>query len=356
MTLTHHLHQLASHAYQAGELDAGRRASERLLARPLPPDFERIARRNRAWYTRPLHELVATRHHRIDLEPAREGWSLFNPSIVANPGGGYTMAVRSSNYRITPAGYVTNDPDHVIRTETLLVDLDDDLRATAQTTLTADYPKTGYPVDGLEDVRLNRVGDDLVASATIRNLEPLDGTARIATATVNRTAGRFDAIRCPHTPDNAHEKNWMPIEGRPTFLYATNAAGRVATATPDGDHWRIDHHAPSPRAAAGYRGGSQLVDVGNGHHLAIIHEVAVDDDGRRIYEHRFVLYAEADGWAVQKVSPLFYFREHRTIEFCAGLARRGDRLVATFGVRDAEAWATTLDLDELAAILEPPPA
>lgn len=353
MTLTHHLHQLAAHAWHAGEHAAGRRAAERLLDRRLPEDLERMARRNRTWYTRGLDELAGTRFHRIDLEPAGYGWGLFNPSIVAHDRG-WLLAVRSANYEITPAGYVMDDPAGVIRSKTILATLADDLTALDQVTLADFYDRTDFPVDGLEDVRLNLIDGTLHASATIRNLAGLDGTCRIAATTIDRLRGKYTTLHCPHTPDGQHEKNWMPILGRRAWLYAAHKDGHVAIATPAGDSWQIDLHAASPHKAAGFRGGSQLVPLGDGTHLAIVHEVASDDDGRRVYEHRFVRFDEPAGWSIVGLSPLFYFREHRTIEFCAGMDRKGDRLVATFGVRDREAWLVEMHLPEILATLETP--
>jgi hypothetical protein len=67
--------------------------------------------------------------------------------------------------------------------------------------LAAEYGRTDYPVDGLEDVRLNLVDDDLVASATVRNLAPLDGTCRIATATVDHADAVSSARVTNRTPD-----------------------------------------------------------------------------------------------------------------------------------------------------------
>jgi hypothetical protein len=343
---------LSVHAYYAGELDAGRRAAERLLRLPMPPDKERIVRRNRTWYTQLLDELAETRFTRLDIEPARPGWSLFNPSIVAMDGG-YLANVRSSNYQIVGGRYVIPPEDgETIKTENLLVRLGTDLRVLDIRQADAAYEKTAYPVDGLEDVRLNAVDGRVVASATVRNFRGLDGTCRIATADLLPNVAAFVDINCIHTPDGKHEKNWMPLVGRRQWLYSCHDDGHVATVRQDGEHWSITRHAPAPHVARGFRGGSQLVPVGNGRWLALVHEVAIEDDGRRIYEHRFVLFDEAAGWTLAALSPLFAFREQRAIEFAAGLAARGDVLVAAFGVRDAEAWLVELRLADVLGLME----
>jgi predicted GH43/DUF377 family glycosyl hydrolase len=346
-----HLYQLAVHAYYAGELDAGRRACERLLGMELTPERDRLVRRNRSWYTQTIDELVACRFHRFDVEPAADGWSTFNPTLIAHDDG-YMAIVRSSNYSIVDSRYVIPPADcDRIRTSNLLVTIDAGLAVSSQSAIPQpSYPTSDYPVDGLEDCRLNVVDGGLVVSATVRNWAGRDGACRIATATLLPYKGcMIDAAMIDEPHRGRHEKNWMPIGGTPAFLYSCWEAGRVATVRRDGWRWAVEHHAESPAIARGWRGGSQLVDLGDGRWLALVHEVA-DDDAGRIYEHRFVLFSN-DGWRIIGWSPAFAFRELRTIEFAAGLARRGDQLVATFGVRDAEAWMAEMSLAEVLAMI-----
>jgi len=343
-----HLYQLAVHAYYAGELDAGRRACERLLDMELTPERERLVRRNRSWYTQTLDELVGCRFRRFDVESADEGWSMFNPTIIAHDGG-YLAIVRSSNYRIVDGRYVMPPEDSgKIRTSNILVQLDSALAVASPPSGMPDpiYPKSDYPVHGFEDCRLNAIGGDLAVSATVRNWAGRDGTCRIATATLlPYMANLIDPAMIDEPIKGRNEKNWMPIGGTSAFLYSCWDDGRVATVWRDGWKWVIDHHAESPAIARGWRGGSQLVDLGDGRWIALVHEVA-DDTSGRIYEHRFVLFDD-EGWRIIGWSPAFAFRERRAIEFAAGLARRGGQLVATFGVRDAEAWMAEMSLAEV---------
>lgn len=346
-----HLHKLATHAYYCGEMELGRRASEQLLRLDLSPQREAVVRRNRTWYTQPLDEIASTRFVQFTVEPAHEGWSLFNPSIVATDAG-WTVNVRSSNYKIGQNKYaIPSEDSERIRTENLLVDLSDDLVALQVTNLTATYPATPFPVEGLEDVRLNVVDGELIASATVRNFAPHDGTCRIATAVVDRTSRTFADIRCTGTPPGQHEKNWMPILGRREWLYHCHARDHVATVVDDAGDWQVTGHSPAPIVARGFRGGSQLVPAGEGKWLACIHEVA-EDGPKRIYEHRFVEFDFDAGWAISGVSRPFVFREPRSIEFCAGMAIKGLRAVLTFGVRDADAWAVEIPLPEIWRLLE----
>jgi predicted GH43/DUF377 family glycosyl hydrolase len=332
----------------------------------LPEAVDRLTRSNRTWYTRRLDELLPmTSFRRLDDEATRDrlgirpGWSAFNPSIVASQwrgtADGFLTTIRSSNYRIVGGRYVIAPEDgETIRTTTYLAHLSDDLDLIDAFELPIAYRSNGFRVQGLEDLRLNQIGDTLLASATVRDLGPPDGTARMATVEIDRATRSCRAVECPESTPGRHEKNWMPITGRMGWIYSCSHDGLVWTATGTGPGvWWVTSQAESPPVAAQFRGGSQAVPVGDGRWLAIVHEVAEGGDWR-VYEHRFVLFNERDHWAIEKVSPPFAFRETRAIEFAAGLALRGMRLVASFGVRDAEAWMVQMALPDVMAIMESP--
>ena len=362
--MLHHLQAVAAHAYYTGHMAAGRDACERILRMPVLPDsVEARTRANRTWYTQPLSKLVATsRYRRLDDEPTRErlgirpGWSAFNPSILATTyrgsASGMLCTIRSSNYSISGGHYTIAPEDGgVIKTVTYLARLDDDLELFDARQIAIDYEKNGFEVTGLEDLRLNQVGERILASATARDLGPRDGTCRIATFEIDQHHLRAIGIACPETPGGRHEKNWMPIVGRERWVYSCSHEGHVCRVEREGDGWRVDEGPASPPVALQFRGGSQVVPIGSDR-LAVIHEVSDGDAPRRVYEHRFVRFTEKG--QIIGVSPAFVFREPRAIEFCAGLAIRGERVIASFGVRDAEAWLVELRLPEVLAMLGSP--
>lgn len=340
-----HLHKLAVHAYYVGEHDVGRRACERLLSEPLSPERESLVRANRTWYQRTLDQLIPDAEFlRFDVQPARPGWTCFNPTICRTASG-YVAVVRSSNYRCINGQYVMPAEDAGrIRTENILVALDHDFSTQNATVLTDDYPRSDFPVDGLEDVRL----DGPQVSATIRNWQGRDGLARIATGWVDgHTVTDIQLLDEP--VPGRHEKNWMPICGTSKWLYSCHDHGRVVTAEIADGRWDLTPRGSSPAVARQFRGGSQLVRFEGGW-ICVIHEAA-ELDGCRVYEHRFVLF-DAD-FNLVACSPPFAFRETRTIEFAAGLAWCHDdhRLVVTFGLRDEEAWLVTVPASGVMEIL-----
>ena len=352
-----HLQALAVHAYYAGEIQTGRRACDRLLSMPLPPEVEMQTRSNRLWYQPRLDELADCRFVRIDVEPAHEGWSLFNPSILAH-GDELLAVVRSSNYRIVDGRYEIPPADgNVIRSESLLARYTPDLTLRdCRGIRRPDYPATDFPVDGLEDCRLRHTRTGIGVSATIRNAAPYDGRCRIAASDLDVCQSSLDGlVILDSLSTQEHEKNWMPLEGGPHhggWLYAASYRGHVVTVDSDpslAGAYLMHQRGPAPLIAKEFRGGGQAIAFRNGY-LAVIHEVAALD-GRRAYEHRFLWFDNA--LTLQRMSQPFAFREPRAIEFAAGLAAMGNRIVVSFGVRDAEAWLASLDQEDLWQLLSP---
>jgi hypothetical protein len=81
--------------------------------------------------------------------------------------------------------------------------------------------------------------------------------------------------------------------------------------------------------------------------LFCIHE-ALDFGGPRRYLHRWVLFDPE--WRLSAVSPRFHFADH-DIEICAGLAKRGSELIASFGINDRFAALAVMDESEVLASL-----
>ncbi|NBW22667.1 MAG: hypothetical protein EBR82_83450, partial [Caulobacteraceae bacterium] len=115
--------------------------------------------------------------------------------------------VRSSNYSIVNGRYVMPDEDQgVIRTENIVVRLSETMQPLAKPEViaAADYPRSTYPVDGLEDCRLNVSHGRTLVSATVRNAAGRDGLARIAVA--EYTPGQPPTWRCSTSRSPADTK------------------------------------------------------------------------------------------------------------------------------------------------------
>jgi hypothetical protein len=222
-----------------------------------------------------------------------------------------------------------------------------------------DYPKTDYPVDGLEDCRLRNTKTGIGVSATVRNVSPFDGRCRIATADLDYDDASLHNLRVlAGLQCQEHEKNWMPIEAGPGkyggWLYSAHHDGHAVTVDHDPEvagAYQLRRRQPAPVIARGFRGGGQVVAFRDGW-LGLIHEVAHLPSGHRVYEHRLCWWD--DGFRLERWSPAFAFRELRAIEFAAGLATVGDNVVMSFGVRDAEAWLVEVPAADVASLLDDP--
>lgn len=361
------LFELSVSAFLVDEVDEALAANERLLDEGrLPPAFaatvhenierclERLpaghpARRVRA---APLDGLlpsgVELAEVRLDLDPP---WPQFNPTIAADEDGeGFRLIVRSANYRIERGAYRFLDEGRTVRTLNYLVTLDRSLELADVAPLedTHEGPaRHSAQVVGYEDCRLVRAGGHWLALATVRDRNPGE-LAQVALLELD--GSRIAAVRILSGPDpQRHEKNWMPftLDGSLHLVYSCSPALVFRCDPATGELSEAASH-PGPVDARDFRGGSQGIEVADGH-LFVVHEAVAGRGGRR-YHHRFVLLDHELRLAA--ASPRFSFTGN-AIELCAGLARRGDELVLAFGVEDRAAALGVCSEQEALALLEP---
>ena len=375
--------ELAIAWFHLGRISDALDLNNELLADGVPSAIEPWVRHNRAWCLQALGqtdgEAAAHLHMGADLPALTsllpsttykqifidhdEGWSLFNPSITEDPNGGFALIARSSNYTIAEDGsYVfhTDAADEIIRTVNHVVRVTSDLDVSPMSRLPVqpDGPTVRMSrVIGCEDMRLVSVGSSWQALATVRDRNHYE-RCDIAVIDIPDLANPESvSLAVVPGPDPArHEKNWMPFveddELRILYLCAPTIVGHLDAQS----ELIVDSTAEGPPVAANFRGGSQGIPLNDGV-LFLVHEV-VFDAGRRIYGHRFIHLTKSRlknnrvAWKITSMSQPFYFRE-LGIEFAAGLARNGDSLIATFGVRDAEAWFAEFTQAEVASLLVP---
>ena len=288
--------------------------------------------------------------------PVRPGWSRFNPSIAANPAGdGFTLVLRSSNYTVDERlRYQTVDGDPSVRTENLLLSLDPDLaiRSVGPIDDAAVREPPRFIVTGFEDARIVAHRGAWWLSCTTRDRN----RAGICQMALLRLHGpRVEAMSLLTTGKGRHEKNWMPVvgcdDGPLRFVYSVSPTIVVVL---DDTSMRVEPEIahPGPAIAEGFRGGSQAIPLDGGH-LCLIHEPVERGDSGRLYRHRWVWFDER--WQLARLSAPFFLQE-RGIEFAAGLARRGDDLIISYGVWDRDAWIAVVPVADALKLLAPPPA
>ena len=299
------------------------------------PILREEARLNFTHYAKSAEELYGAELRPIAFE-APEGWAPMNPSVIVH-GRRRLCLVRTVNYRVTEGQYPTHDGSGVIRTQNYLLEMDSSWVPIERTPIVdaTGLPRTNFPVEGFEDCRLYPTAEGFAASAVVRDLG--DGRCEQAILTFDPRwrVTRIDVVR-----DYQHDrtqKNWMPVVGSPgAVLYLCHPTLVLDTATPQGTV-EVSCWAPIDIDLTELRGGSQLIPHRDGW-LCLVHEVIWNPG--RIYLHRFVRLNA--GFRIEAVSRPFFF-QHKGIEFCAGLARDGDRLVASYGVNDASAHLAFFD-------------
>jgi predicted GH43/DUF377 family glycosyl hydrolase len=109
-------------------------------------------------------------------------------------------------------------------------------------------------------------------------------------------------------------------------------------------------HREGPVMASEFRGGSQGVTMDDGY-VFVVHEVGTTATGSsRAYAHRMILLDR--DLELVAISPRFCFRAP-AIEFCAGLAVRGDEFLFSVGIDDCTAHLFRAPVASLLALLEP---
>lgn len=340
----------ANYSADPGDWGLGRRLCNALaLDRDVPQEVRDLARANLAFYAKPLVTFAPSfEAQRIDFAPPT-GWAAMNPSIALDAEGDRLLVVvRTVNYRIDDSGaYIMPPGETAIRTRNFFLGLTRDLMSNSEgreLLPPTDLPLLYSGVIGLEDCRIWIDGGDLQGTATARQANEAGRCQIIYWRRMQNGALASSALVPDETLPLRDEKNWMPLFGEDgvQFVYSVDPTivldrqgDIVLRETPT---WALDH----------LRGGSQVVPF-CGCYLAVTHEV-VNVNGTRRYLHRFVAFS-GDG-RVTAVSLPFVFAALQ-IEFCCGMCWHpdGERLVLTWGQRDAEAWLGTVSPDDVQGML-----
>ncbi|HKF54717.1 MAG TPA: glycosyltransferase [Blastocatellia bacterium] len=341
--------------YDPARRERGAAISNRLaLDRRGTPQSREQARANLYWYLQPLSELVASFRTTRLLFPDYDGYVPMNPSVI-NYNGKPLVLVRTVNYTITEGGeYAIRSPDgsdsgnrYPIDTRNYLVALASDgvVERVTDIALPTNLPEPQYQlVRGFEDSRLFEWRGELWSLSTVRELNPEGWCEQVIAPIVfeQRTASYGNSWRAILPKQRANEKNWSPfvLGDELRFVY------RLGTLV-DLKGEIVEFHPPSVDIGH-ISGGSQVISVGNDQNLCIVHEArSIPGSGLRFYSHRFARLA-ADGRLAGLSRPFFF--AGRQIEFAAGMALFGDKLMVSYGLKDQEAWLATMDVGEVLAL------
>jgi tetratricopeptide (TPR) repeat protein len=276
-----------------------------------------------------------------------------NPTIAAD-GDGFLGVVRSVNYEIVDGRYRMLDGGRTVVNRNHVVRHDHGLTITGISLLTEPTLPPRHPsaVQGFEDLRLFQWRGAWWATATNRDLAP-DQICRIVLLELDIDAAHITKVRpLPSPVPDRHEKNWMPVV-RGDDLFFVYSCQPLVVLQYDLDTGELSEAARTNTdfRFTSLRGSSQGLAIDEGT-LLVVHE-AWEFEGLRRYGHRFMSLDA--GFRPTGISAPFAFT-HDGIEFCAGLTRRDDDIVLTYGIGDHSASMTTIPLASIINLIEPLPS
>lgn len=313
--------------------------------------FEEIAR--------PLGALVGELRDRALVVPPelRGDYRPSTPSIHFDPASGRRRAImRGVNYRQAADGSTLFDRGVAkCVSRNWWVSFDADWRPVDWRVM-RDSPARPGAVQGFEDCRLFRAAGSYWASFNFAERPSLFAGEGVFALLCEMGVLKLDdeggiedvfALRGPWSLH--HQKNWKPAptDAEPLrWIYASDPLTLVTPAMATARrsiHWL---------ATSAWRGSTQALQLPGGQWLWVDHRAVIRfDEGRNLYLHRFTL-ADRDLTRVEAVSEPWVFRSYG-VEFCAGLAIDGERLVLSYSVKDALPFITSCGLEAALATLRP---
>lgn len=279
---------------------------------------------------------TGVKHKRVEI-PMLTRHNVCNPSIIATEDG-FDCTVRGVNYDLEKTNleyvfyygsYSVPFPD----TQNYYLKLDNDLNILDYWFLEDRHLRCDvFSLDGVEDLRLfNWNGRPYVMGNAINY--PSQSSNMTLMSIEGNVLDRMAMFMSP--TKSPVEKNWMPFvyDGEDLrFMYTPN--GQMLTYGQDGLTFS---HMDRKTVLPNWSGSSCVMERGDDYY-AIIHRRE-----KSIYTHMLVEYDETGRmiW----MSKEFSF-ERIGIEFCAGMAFKGDDVVISYGIMDKQAILLQMKFDD----------
>lgn len=341
----------------------------------------------------------------VSIRPYKQMWS-FNPSIHFD-GAIWRCVVRCSDYAM-PDGVTIRSPrarSGESQTKNAMVIFDPDRWQAIEIYKMRERdsaPRSSAVSLGYEDIRLFKTDRGLQGIAASLHLARAGDQKKLAEQVLLSFDDRYDIVDARPIRgvwNDTPQKNWVPYDycAEPRFLYAIDrgtlfdacgavaedeALVRPATRTRSFRHepdrqtwerararavdergrtqedrrrdrrdrrsWDVDLVRGAP-AHAGLRGGTQLVRIAADAWLGLGHAMKFVTD-KKCYWH--VLYVVDGRGKMTSASEPMKLAESG-IEFAAGLAIDGDRVVISFGIDDMECRIGETSLSAVLSVLRP---
>lgn len=301
------------------------------------------------------------------------GTGLMNPSVYNDRGKIFTV-LRHVNYTFYhsekkiflhpwgPLTYLHPEKDMHLRTTNYFCELDPkslEMKRFTKIDMSAGDSKYEpcWTFVGLEDARLFRWNEKLYICGVRRDVKP-NGEGRMELSeiiddgkTVREVPDTRFRIPAPNDPNSYCEKNWMPVLDAPNYFVKWTNPTEVVSIDPVNRTCRTEHLVSSAtfQFPRDIRGGSQVIPIGNGHRMALTHEVDLfkSDVGRKdaVYYHRFITWDS--NWNIVATTPVFHFMDAH-VEFATGMCPYGEsEVLITFGYQDNAAYILRVPLEAI---------
>ena len=285
-------------------------------------------------------------------------WGATNASIGYQPNKGLVVALRSSNYVITPDGqYKVTEGKHFM-SKVYFSELDKDLKMKKLRQIDLSGIDQELP-RGLEDPKLFWRDGSWNFTCVVPGIpEPGKRAARMAIAKLDHKCTKVvDFQKFPGPDPGVPEKNWMvPYEPNPNFdwVYGPNAIVKNHRLT----SYMTDHPVTTQ-----LRGSSNLHQLGTGDYIAVLHKkylnqqqqvnrVTFSSETRTTmsYVHYFGRY-DMKGNLLELSKPFIFFKHG--VEFAAGLTMQGKDFLISFGRADVSSHIAVMPVRTVLESLQP---
>lgn len=289
------------------------------------------------------------------------GTALFNPSVYVADSGKLMCVLRHCQYTFYhsekkkfeheygPLLYLNPENDITLTTTNYLCELDpEDYSVSSHSRIDTSKldVKPIWEFIGLEDARLFEWGGKMYISGVRRDTTP-NGVGRMELSEIvdSKEVSRW-RIPAPGADDTYCEKNWMPILDMPYHYVRWCNPTEIVKVDPKKKTCSVVKSVPVPPSNHFYRGGSQIVRVGD-YYACLVHTVRMFwSEAKKkdaIYRHAILLWDK--DWNMVKRTREFTFM-NTDVEFSCGMANYRGQMLMSFGYSDNAAFILSVDADK----------
>jgi len=260
---------------------------------------------------------------------------------------GYTGNIRAVNYSISKDfKYSIRDEKNRVKTKNYWVQLNDKGTMTKQYELEMGplcSPKRESHINGLEDMRVCKFGDEWVALVvTFEYGSHNHPSICVCTFDKKDNGNLFISNISPtNYKENECQKNWAPfVENNKLYAIYSHHPLTIVEIDPKNGNTKVSIQKESTEYdLSKIRGSTSPIRLQNGSWLVLVHEVLLRDT--RKYFHRFIIYDK--DWNVQEISMGFYFNE-LFVEFSLSISIVNDVVTIFYSKEDNSTEMMTVSL------------